>query len=152
LFEPLANPLQLKVRLRRLHKPLFSILHSPEIAMHTLKSALVIASLLAAGAAMADTSVVNMDNVRQNQSGSRNTQKLELGTVDGGVLSGGTARVNVKNISQSQSGTSNTQEMIMGKIDKDVKQHTTTVTASNVSQVQSGGSNNTQRIKVGVIE
>ena len=119
--------------------------------MKSFKSVLVLASFLAAGAALADSSVVNMDGVSQSQSGSRNTQKLELGTVNGGVLSGGTARVTASNIRQTQSGTSNTQEMILGKIDKDVKQHSTTVTARNVSQLQSGTSNK-QSIKVGVIE
>jgi hypothetical protein len=119
--------------------------------MKSFKTALFAAIALAAGAAMADTSVVNMDSVSQSQSGSRNTQKLELGTVDGGLFSGGTARVTARNIRQTQSGTGNTQEMILGKIDKDVKQHSTTVTATNVSQLQSGNSN-TQRIKVGVIE
>ena len=87
--------------------------------MKSFKHVLFAAIALAAGAAMADTSVVNMDSVSQSQSGSRNTQKLELGTVDGGVLSGGTARVTARNIRQTQSGTSNTQEMILGKIDKD---------------------------------
>ena len=98
--------------------------------MKSFKHVLFAAIALAAGAAMADTSVVNMDSVSQSQSGSRNTQKLELGTVDGGVLSGGTARVTARNIRQTQSGTSNTQEMILGKIDKDVKQHSTTVVAN----------------------
>ena len=119
--------------------------------MKSFKSVLFIASLLAAGAALADSSVVNMDGVSQTQSGVHNTQKLELGTVDGGVLSGGTARVTARNIRQTQSGTGNTQEMILGKIDKDVKQHSTTVNAANVSQLQSGSSNK-QSIKVGVIE
>lgn len=119
--------------------------------MKSFKSVLFVASLLAAGAAMADSSIVNMDSVSQSQSGTRNTQKLELGTVDGGVLSGGTARVTARNLRQSQTGTGNTQEMILGKINKDVKQHSTTVTANSVSQTQSG-TNNTQRIKVGVIE
>lgn len=119
--------------------------------MHAFKTLLAAAALIAAGAAFADSSVVNMDNIRQNQSGTRNKQSLELGTVNGGLFSGGTARVTASNISQSQSGTGNTQEAVLGKIDKDVGNHSVTVTARNVSQVQSG-TNNAQKMKVGVVE
>lgn len=119
--------------------------------MKSFKTVLAAALVLVAGAALADTSVVNMDSVNQNQSGSRNKQTLELGTVNGGIISGGTARVNVRNITQSQSGSNNTQEMTLGKIDKDVGNHLTQVTASRVSQTQSG-SNNQQKMKVGVVE
>jgi len=119
--------------------------------MKSIKSVLLASLVLAAGAAMADTSVVNMDNVNQTQSGTRNKQNLELGTVNGGLFSGGTARVSATNITQSQTGTGNTQDLVLGKIDKDVGTHSTQVTANRVSQIQSG-TNNTQRMKVGVIE
>lgn len=122
------------------------------IHMNVIKSLALVASLFAAGAAMADSSVVNMDQIRQTQNGgSRNTQTMELGTVDAGIASSGTARVTARNVSQTQSGTGNTQTMVLGKIDKDVKSHSTTVVATNVSQLQSGNGN-TQRLKVGVIE
>jgi hypothetical protein len=119
--------------------------------MHSFKTALFAALALAAGAAMADTSVVNMDNISQSQSGSRNKQSLELATVDGGAISGGTARTTATNITQSQGGNNNTQEMVLGKIDKDFGHHSTTVTANRVSQFQTGD-HNTQRVKAGVIE
>ena len=119
--------------------------------MKSFKTVLAAALVLVAGAALADTSVVNMENINQNQSGSRNKQTLELGTVNGGFISGGTARVNATNITQSQTGTANEQEMTLGKIDKDVGNHFTQVTANRVSQIQSGNDNK-QKMKVGVIE
>jgi hypothetical protein len=122
-----------------------------EIIMKALKTLTIVASLFAASAAMADSSVVNMENINQSQGGSRNSQLMELGTVDGGIISGGTARVRATNITQSQTGNDNRQEMVLGKINKDFGNHTTTVTANRVSQFQSG-SNNTQRMKVGVVE
>ena len=123
-----------------------------EIHMKVIKSlVLVAASVLAAGAALADTSVVNMDNINQSQTGNRNTQDLEMGTVNGSAISGGNARVTATNITQSQSGNGNEQSMVLGKIDKDFGNHTTIVTANRVSQFQSGNSNK-QHLKVGVIE
>ena len=56
--------------------------------MKSFKTALFAALVVASDAAMADTSVVNMDNISQSQSGSRNKQSLELATVDGGAISG----------------------------------------------------------------
>ena len=119
--------------------------------MKSFKSLVLIASLAAAGAAFADSAVVNLNNASQAQSGSRNKQDMQVGVVDGGLFSGGAVRVTANNIRQTQSGTRNTQSMILGKIDKDVGNHTSIVTATNVSQTQSG-SRNEQRMKVGVIE
>jgi hypothetical protein len=119
--------------------------------MKAIKTLLCIASLAAAGTAFADSAVVNLNNASQSQSGSRNKQLMELGTVDGGAFSGGTARVTASNLRQTQSGSRNTQKMILGKIDKDFGNHSTNVVARNVSQSQSG-SRNEQTIKVGVVE
>ena len=125
--------------------------------MKSFKSLVLIASLAAAGAAFADSSVVNLNTARQTQNGSgdRNVQSMELGTVDGGAFSGGRANVTATNLRQSQSGSGsrNVQSMILGKIDKDEGSHRTTVVAENVTQTQSGGGDrNRQTIKVGVIE
>lgn len=119
--------------------------------MKAIKSLLVLASLAAAGAAFADSAVVNLNNASQSQSGTRNKQELEVGVVDGGLFSGGNVRVTANGIRQTQTGTRNQQSMILGKIDKDVGNHSSTVTATNVSQTQSG-TRNEQRMKVGVIE
>lgn len=120
--------------------------------MKSLKTVLLAASLMAAGAAFADTAQVNVDNLGQTQSGSRNRQKLEVGVVDMDTpLGTSRAFVNASNIRQSQSGSRNTQEMAIGKIDKTLGSHTVQVTARNVVQAQSG-SRNEQKLKIGVVE
>lgn len=120
--------------------------------MKAIKSLAFVATLFAAGTALAASSVVNMDTVNQSQSGSRNTQDLEVGTAASSLFSGGTARATVSNIRQSQSGSGNTQSMVLGKAGASLfSGSTSTVTARNVAQSQSGN-NNTQRMKVGVAE
>jgi hypothetical protein len=120
--------------------------------MKAIKSLAIVASLFAAGSALAASSVVNMDNVSQGQSGAGNTQDLEVGTAKSSLFTGGTARANVSNIRQSQSGTGNTQSMVLGRAGASLfTGHTSTVNARNVVQTQSGAFN-TQRMKVGVAE
>jgi len=120
--------------------------------MKAIKSLAIVASLFAAGAAMAASSVVNMDNVNQSQSGTRNNQELEIGTAASSLFTGGTARATVSNIRQTQSGTGNTQTMVLGKAGASLfSGHTSTITARNVSQTQSG-TGNVQRLKAGVAE
>lgn len=121
--------------------------------MHTaLKSLLVAASLIATGAAFADSASVNVDRLNQSQSGSRNKQNLELGIVDMDTpLGTSRANVNVRDIRQSQSGSRNTQSMVIGKVDKNLGSHNVNVTARNVTQSQ-GGSRNEQKLKIGVVE
>jgi hypothetical protein len=120
--------------------------------MKAIKSLALVASLFAAGGALAASSVVNMDNVNQSQGGARNTQELEIGTAASSLFSGGTARATVSNIRQTQTGTGNTQTMVLGKAGAGLfSGHTSTITARNVSQTQSGNGN-VQRLKAGVAE
>jgi len=117
------------------------------------KIALIAAlGLGAAGSAFADSATVTGNTIRQDQSGSRNTQRLEAGVVDMDTPFG-TSRVTLSNnrISQTQSGSRNSQTAILGKIDKNVGSHSVVMSGNTVSQSQSG-SRNTQTLKVGVVE
>lgn len=117
-----------------------------------LKTILFAASLAAAGAAFADQTNVTVDNLNQNQSGSRNKQSLEMGVVDMDTpLGTSRAFVNARDIRQTQTGSRNTQSMQIGKVDKTLGSHLTQVNARNIVQAQSG-SRNEQKLKIGVIE
>jgi hypothetical protein len=140
------------VRLTQFSQSLNLNHHPSEIHMKAIKSLAIVASLFAAGSALAASSVVNMDTVNQSQGGNRNTQELEVGTAASSLFTGGTARATVSNIRQSQTGNNNSQSMILGKAGASLfTGHTSSVVVRNVGQVQSG-TGNTQRMKVGVAE
>jgi hypothetical protein len=116
LFEPVVSRLQLNGRLVQFRSSPQPQPTESEFHMKSLKTVLIAASLLATGAAFADTAQVNVDNLGQTQSGSRNKQKLEIGVVDMDTpLGTSRAIVNARDIRQTQSGSRNTQEMAIGK-------------------------------------
>jgi hypothetical protein len=59
---------------------------------------------------------VNARDIRQTQSGSRNTQSMVIGKVDKN-LGSHTVQVNARNIVQSQSGSRNEQKLKIGVIE-----------------------------------
>ena len=118
------------------------------------KSVLLVASLLAAGAAMADSVETHVNGVSQSQANTTNShQTLEAGVVDMQTPSSSWAYVYATNLRQTQNGgNNNRQEMTIGKIDKNFGNHSAYVTAHNVTQYSTGGSNSTQKVKIGVVE
>ena len=84
--------------------------------MKSFKSLVLIASLAAAGAAFADSAVVNLSNASQTQSGSRNSQSMVLGKIDKD-FGNHSSTVVANNVSQTQSGSRNDQKMKVGVIE-----------------------------------
>jgi hypothetical protein len=118
--------------------------------MNVIKSALIAAAFVAAGAASAAEVDVYTGNVDQHQQGYRNDQKMEVGVIDltkGGNHSYVEARTG--NIYQSQRGSYNKQSMEVGKIDAKGS-HDVYVTTGNINQTQAGQYNK-QEMKIGVI-
>lgn len=84
--------------------------------MKAIKSLLALASLAAAGAAFADSAVVNLNSASQTQSGTRNQQSMILGKIDKDFGSH-SSTVTANNVFQTQSGTRNEQRMKVGVIE-----------------------------------
>jgi hypothetical protein len=123
--------------------------------MHSLKAALIAASLLAAGTAFAAEADVSTGNVTQIQQGSHNRQKMEVGVIDLSSYNkyqGGKVEVKTGNITQTQSGNNNRQKMEIGKLGEYATQSDSVrVHTGNVTQSQSGSYNH-QKMRIGVID
>ena len=123
--------------------------------MHSLKAALIAASLLAAGTAFAAEVDVSTGNVNQSQQGNHNRQKMEVGVIDLSAYNkyqGGKVQVKTGNISQTQSGNNNKQKMEVGKLGEYATQHDSVkVSTGNITQSQSGSYNH-QKMRIGVID
>src|SRR5438876_8782769 len=121
--------------------------------MKSFAKAVLIATLglTAAGTALADSATLTGNTIRQDQSGNRNHQALEVGVVDMSAFGKGTVRLTNNTISQTQRGNDNRQTATIGKIDKTFGSHSVTMSGNTISQSQSG-SRNTKALKVGVVE
>src|SRR5437763_15608765 len=102
--------------------------------MKFLSKAVLVATLglAAAGTAFADTATLNNNTIRQDQSGNRNRQDLEVGVVDMGAIGSGRVTLTNNRITQTQRGDDNRQTAKIGKIDKLSGNHTVSMSGNTI--------------------
>ena len=110
-----------------------------------------VAFTLLAGAAVADQrTTVNANGVFQSQTGQRNEQFMNLGSINSNNNRVST-NVNATDVRQTQTGRLNDQLMQIGSVNTSTSRPIhTDVTVRDVTQQQSGN-RNYQRMRIGVV-